>query len=91
MNMAGLARAQDKSVYIEGTDSLQFTVKKITVNPREKLEIILKTISSLPESQMAQNWVFLGQGTNAIKFSVESGKHKKNDYIDPEFTDIIIV
>lgn len=82
--------AQDKSVYIEGYDQLRYSVEEISVNAGATVEITLKTVSTLPKSQMAHNWVLLKKNSNVEKFVNQSVEHKANDYIDPELTDQII-
>ena len=88
--MLSVVHGQDQSVYIEGDDSYQFSVKQINVSPGELVEITLKTISKLPKNQMAHNWVLLKQDVNAEEFVNQCIQHKANDYIDPELTDRII-
>jgi azurin len=84
------AYGQDKSVYLEGHDDYQYSVKEIRVHPGEKVTITLKTISSMSKSEMAHNWVLLKMGVNATAFTNQGMTHKDNEYIDPKLEDQII-
>ena len=80
----------EKEIYMEGHDNLRFTVDKIEASPGQKLKVTLKTLSALPKSQMAHNFVLLKKNTDVMKFANESLKHEKNDYIAPSMEDQII-
>ncbi len=82
--------AQKKNIYMEGYDRLRFSVERISVSPGTEIELTLKTVSELPESQMAHNFVLLEKQADVDRFVTESMQHKENGYIDPELTGQII-
>lgn len=82
--------AQDKSVYIEGLDMMRYSVEEIRVSPGSTLEITLKTVSSIPKSQMAHNWVLLKQDTDVAAFVKSSEQYEDNGYLDPELSGQVI-
>jgi azurin len=82
--------AQERSVYIEGYDKMQYSVEEITVRPGTTVNLTLKTVSALPKDQMAHNWVLLKKDTDAAQFVEMSVQHRENGYIDPDLSDRII-
>jgi azurin len=85
-----LLAGQKKTVYIEGLDYLQYSVKNFTVSPNTQIELTMKTVSNLPKSQMAHNWILLNKDADAEKFVNSSIQQKGNDYVDPKMKDLII-
>lgn len=81
---------QDRSIYLEGHDDYQYTVKEIKVSPGEEIKLTLKTISSQPKMQMAHNWVLLKQDVDPVPFVNQGIQYKDNEYINPKLEDEII-
>lgn len=83
MILAGCNQTEMKSVYIEGYDSLKYSVNEMVALPGQEIEVTLKTISDLPESQMAHNWVLLKKETNVEQFIERGSEYPENQYISP--------
>lgn len=81
---------QPRSVYIEGYDHLRYSVEEITVSPGAAIELTLKSVSDIPKSQMAHNWVLLKKETDVEAFVNQSIQHKENMYLDPGLTGHIL-
>jgi azurin len=81
---------QVRSIYLEGHDDYQYTVKEIRVSPGEEIKLTLKTISSQPKMQMAHNWVLLKQDVDPVPFVNQGIQYKDNEYINPKLEDEII-
>lgn len=81
---------QARSIYLEGHDDYQYTVKEIRVSPGEEIKLTLKTISSQPKMQMAHNWVLLKQDVDPEPFVNQGIQYKDNGYINPKLEDEII-
>lgn len=95
MFIAGLsvqtAGAQDvKTVTMNGTDDMKFSVTQITAEPGQKIKVELTTISDFPKNAMAHNFVLLKAGVDATAVANKSARAADNDYIAPTMTDKII-
>ncbi|MDZ7691998.1 MAG: plastocyanin/azurin family copper-binding protein [Balneolaceae bacterium] len=67
--------AQDvKTVVMEGTDDLKFSVTEITAEPGQKIKVELTTISDFPKNAMAHNFVLLVAGVDATAVANAIGK-----------------
>lgn len=75
---------QSRKVYIEGYDRMRYSVETITVAPGTSITLTLKTVSDIPKSQMAHNWLLLKKGVDVNQFVSQSIQHKENGYIDPD-------
>jgi len=74
---------QSRTVNIEGYDRMRYSVETISVAPGTKIELTLKTVSDIPKSQMAHNWVLLKKGVDVDQFVNQCDQHEENGYIDP--------
>ena len=93
--MAGLpiqaAEAQNvKTVTMDGTDDMKFSVEKITAEPGQRIKVELTTISDFPKTAMAHNFVLLKSGVDATAVANKSARASDNEYIAPSTTDKII-
>lgn len=70
-------------------DYLELTT--ISASKGEKIAIKLETISYLPKTAMAHNFVLLDLNVDVISFARLSILARSNDYVSPEFEDEIIV
>lgn len=86
LNLSG----QTKSITVEGYDQLRYSVEEISVSPGTAIELTMKTISEIPKSQMAHNWVLLKKDADVDAFVNQSIQHKENEYLDPDLTDQIL-
>mgnify|MGYP000156246136 CR=1 FL=1 len=65
-------------------------LKNIEADPGEQLRIRLTTVSDLPSSAMAHNWILLKMGVDPADFSKAATQAKTNDYIPQDRTGDII-
>ncbi len=85
------ADAQDvKTVTMEGSDDMKFSVTEITAEPGQKIKVELTTISDFPKNAMAHNFVLLKAGVDATAVANKSASAADNEYIAPSMTDKII-
>jgi azurin len=85
------AQAQDvKTITMDGTDNMKFSVTEITAEPGQKIQVELTTISDFPKNAMAHNFVLLTAGADATAVANESARASDNEYIAPNMTDKII-
>ncbi len=83
--------AQDvKTVTMEGTDDMKFSVTEITTEPGQKIKVELTTISDFPKNAMAHNFVLLVAGADATAIANKSASASDNEYIAPSMTDKMI-
>lgn len=91
---AGAATAQAQSprvIAITGTDSLAFSMPKITAKPGESLRIVLATKSMQPKKTMAHNFVLLAPGTDASSFAMAAAMARSTEYIPAALKGKILV
>lgn len=65
-------------------------LQNIEATPGEKLRIRLTTVSDLPATAMAHNWILLKMGVDPAAFAQAAGTAKANDYIPQDRTNDII-
>jgi len=82
--------AQAKTVTVEGTDSLRFSVDTITVKPGEEVTIKLVNKSSMPAAAMSHNLVILKQDADAHAFDQAALGAKSDDYIPQDKLDEVV-
>ncbi|MGK7371200.1 MAG: plastocyanin/azurin family copper-binding protein [Candidatus Halalkalibacterium sp. M3_1C_030] len=75
---------------VEVNGETYYMLEGISAETGEELTVKLTTISSLPASAMAHNFVLLEGDADAQEFVNASMKAKDNDYIAPNMTDIIL-
>lgn len=79
---AGTVKTSSGETYLQ--------LQNIEVDPGEKLRIRLQTISDLPASAMAHNWILLKMEVDPADFVNVAIKAKNNEYIPQGRTDDII-
>lgn len=62
---AGAARTID----IQGTDAMKFSVTTITAKPGEKIRVVLTSVGTMPKMVMAHNWILLKKTADAQAFA----------------------
>jgi len=82
--------AQAKTVTIEGTNAMRFSVDKIEVTPGEEVTVKLVNNTKLPAAAMSHNWLLLDQDADAEAVDKAAMKAKDNDYIPESKADVII-
>lgn len=65
-------------------------LRNIEAEAGEELRIRLTTVSNLPASAMAHNWILLKMGVDPSDFAKVAIKAKNNEYIPQDRTDDII-
>ena len=65
-------------------------LQNIEAKAGEELRIRLTTVSNLPASAMAHNWILLKMGVDPAGFARAATQAKSNDYIPQDRTDDII-
>ena len=65
-------------------------LQDIEAEAGQKLRIRLTTVSNLPASAMAHNWILLKMGVDPAEFADVAAKAKRNEYIPQNRTDDII-
>ena len=68
-------------IALTATDSLAFSMPKITAKPGESLRIVLATKSMQPKATMAHNFVLLAPGIDASAFAMMAAMARATDYI----------
>src|SRR5690625_3764795 len=81
---------QAKTVTIEGTDSLRFSVEKITVKPGEKVTVKLVNKTDMPAAAMSHDWVLLKQDADPKAYDHAAQSAKDNGYIPESKSDEVI-
>lgn len=91
LSIPATATAQDaKVIEMKGTNTLKFSKTEITAKPGQKITVKLTTVSQLPASAMAHNFVLLTAEADASKVATTSARFADNEYIAPEMEDQII-
>lgn len=79
--LATAAAAAPRVVKMKGTDNMQFDVKRIEAKAGEELEVQLTTVSSMPKTEMAHNFLLLAKNTPVDAFVMEAAMARATDYI----------
>lgn len=87
---ASVFAAQAKTVTVEGTNAMRFSVDKIVVKPGEKVTIKLVNNTKLPAAAMSHNLVVLKQDADPEAFDKAAMQAKDSDYIPESKSDEII-
>ena len=80
---AGTIKTSNGDTYLQ--------LQNIEAKPGEELRIRLTTVSDLPASAMAHNWILLKMGVDPAAFAQAATQAKSNDYLPQDRTDDIIV
>lgn len=75
---------------VEVNGETYYLLEGISAETGEELTFNLTTISALPASSMAHNFVLLEGGANAQEFVNASMSAKDNNYIAPDMTNMIL-
>jgi len=72
---------------IKGSNGKTYLLlENIEADPGEQLRIRLTTVSNLPASAMAHNWILLKSGVDPSAFAKAANQAKANDYIPKDRT-----
>lgn len=78
------AQAKPRTVEIEGTDQMKFSVTSIEAKPGEQIRVVLKVVGKMPKMAMSHNFVLLAAGADAMAFTNKSVMAAATGYIAPE-------
>jgi azurin len=77
------AQAKPRTIEIQGTDQMKFSVTQIEAKPGEQIRVVLKVVSTMPKAAMSHNFVLLAAGANATDFTNKSMMAAASGYIAP--------
>lgn len=79
-----------RTIEMDGTDNMKFSVTNIEAEAGEEITIVLTTKSQLPKMAMAHNVVVIDKDANLDEVAMASMQARDNDYIAPEFKEQIV-
>src|SRR3954452_24691866 len=83
---AGAAR----TIAIDATETMKYSVTELTAKPGEKLHVVLKAVGSMPKIAMAHNFVLLKAGVSPMEVSNAAFNARATDFVPVEMKDKII-
>ena len=78
---AAAAAGQARTVEIDGTDQMKFSVTTINAKPGETIRVRLRVVSAMPKMAMSHNFVLLNAGVDAAAFANEAMMAGATGYI----------
>ena len=87
VNPVTVNAAGEAEITIEGSDAMQYNIKKFSVTAGQKVKLTLKHSGSLPKASMGHNIVILKPGADMAQFVVAAQKAADNDYFPKEKAD----
>ena len=90
LSLQSVTAQNTKTMTMKGTDKMKFTVTEITAEPGQKIRVELTTVSEIPKSAMAHNFVLLKADADATAVANASARAANNEYIAPGMTDKMI-
>jgi len=75
---------EELRIEIGGDDRMQFDVTAFEVHPQQPVTIVFINKGSMPKESMGHNLVVLQRDVDVVDFANTSGRHVRNEYIDPE-------
>ena len=78
-------------IAITATDSLAFSMPKITAKPGESLRIVLATKSMQPKATMAHNFVLLAPGADPSAFAMAAAMARSSEYMPASLKGKVLV
>jgi azurin len=79
-----------RTVEIEGSDAMKYSIATIPAKRGERLRIRLISKGTIPKVAMAHNVVVLGSGTDIPKLLADGAAHRDSDFIPPAMTKAVI-
>jgi azurin len=73
-----------RTIEIQGTDAMKFSVTSIEAKPGEQIRVVLKVVGAMPKAAMSHNFVLLAAGANATEFTNKSVMAAATAYIAPD-------
>lgn len=78
------AQAKPRTIEIQATDQMKFSVATIDAKPGEQIRVVLKGVGTMPKAAMSHNFVLLAASANAMDFANKSVMAAATAYIAPE-------
>lgn len=69
---AHLSAQSPRTVEIQGTDAMKYSITEITASPGEQIRVVLSSVGAMPKLAMAHNFVLLKAGVDGTQFANES-------------------
>ena len=79
-----------RTIEMDGTDNMKFSVTNIEAEPGEEITIKLTTKSQLPKAAMAHNVVVIDKDADVDEIAMASIQARDNDYIAPGYDEEIV-
>lgn len=78
------AQAKPRTVEIQATDQMKFSVASIEAKPGEQIRVVLKGVGTMPKAAMSHNFVLLAASANPMDFANKSVMAAATSYIAPD-------
>jgi len=69
---------------------MKFNLEKLEAQSRQRVEVTLKNVGTMPKESMGHNWCLLTKDADAMKIMEAGFASASNDYISPEDEDQVI-
>jgi azurin len=86
-----LAAQQPRTINLVGTDTLTYSLPAISAKPGEVLQVVLRTMSMQPKTQLAHNFVLLRPAADVNAFITAASRAKQAEYVPADFKPHVIV
>jgi len=86
----GAASKSARTIEIEGTEQMKFSVPTINARPNERLRVVLKAIGTMPKMAMAHNFVLLTKDASPLEVNNAALTARETDFVPPSMKDKII-
>jgi putative membrane-bound dehydrogenase-like protein len=80
-----------RTISIEATRTIRFTVQRIDMRANERVRVLLRNSSEIAKERMAHNFVLLKKGTDPMEFVTAAAKARDSDYLPPALKDRVII
>jgi azurin len=87
---APAAKSAARTVEIEGSDTMKYSVTSITAKRGESIRIVLKATGAMPKIAMQHNVVILKADADAMAFANAAATARATDYIPAAMQDKVV-
>lgn len=70
-----------RTISMQGTDTMKFSVERIEAAPGETVRVVLTTVSRMPKTSMAHNFVLLAPDVDPAAFVMEAAMASASGYL----------
>ena len=78
---AAPAAGQARTIEMDATDQMKFSVTTINAKPGEQIRVRLRIVSTMPKAAMSHNFVLLNAGVNFTEFANDAMMAAATGYI----------